>query len=108
MDFVLDNDVFSIKMNIARALDKVVTFYPPGILDIKVFKTPSEEDSFWIVEVRNTEVPDSLLQIEVFDDNGVPKCCVTKKLNIGRRSMFKFMNDFVDALEESYSSETTS
>jgi hypothetical protein len=95
-------------MNIARALDKVLTYYPPGILETKIFKTVSEEDSFWIVEVRNTEVPDSLLQIEIFDDNGVPKCCVTKKLNIGRRSMFKFMNDLVDALETSNLSETIS
>lgn len=94
--------------NIHQALEKVLTYYPAGILEYKTFKVTYEEYDLWVVEVRNTEVPDSLLQIEVFDDDGVPKCCVTKKLNIGRRSMVRFMDDFVDALEASNLPETTS
>ena len=95
-------------MSVHRALNKVIALYPSGRLNYKVYDSVSTTDKFWIVEVHNTDAPESLLQIEVFDDNGIPKCCVTKKLNVGRKSMFKFMNQFVDALEESRFSEPTS
>jgi hypothetical protein len=49
--------------------------------------------------VYNKDIPGSLLQIEVIDDEGVPKCSVLQKVNVGRKSMFKFMNRFVDALD---------
>lgn len=57
------------------------------------------EDNLWIVDVRNRNAPGSLLQIEVIDDSGIPKCCVLQKVNVGRKSMFKFMNDLVDTLD---------
>lgn len=57
------------------------------------------EDNLWVVDVRNRNAPGSLLQIEVIDDDGIPKCCVLQKVNVGRRSMFKFMNDLVDTLD---------
>ena len=83
--------------NIHNALSDVVHMYKENTLDYEVVQY-IPEDNLWIVNVYNREATDSLLQIEVIDDDGIPKCCVLQKVNVGRRSMFKFMNRLVDAL----------
>jgi len=95
-------------IRVHHALDRVIALYPPGLLEYSAYKTVSQEDSFWIVQIHNTQIPDSLLQVEVFDDDGIPKCCVTGRVNIGRKTMFRFMDQFVDALEASRLSEPMS
>lgn len=95
-------------IRVHHALDRVLAMYPQNTLTYTVYETVTPDEKFWVVEVRHTQVPDSLLQVEVFDDDGIPKCCVTQRLNIGRRSMFKFMDYFVNALDSSHLSEPMS
>ena len=85
--------------NIDTALSDVVSQYKANVLEYAITQL-NPEDDVWIVNVRNTEAPGSLLQIEVIDDDGIPKCCVLQKVNVGRRSMFRFMNRLVDALDD--------
>ena len=84
--------------NVHNALSDVVSMYASNALDYDVVQH-IPEDQLWIVNVYNKDIPGSLLQIEVIDDEGVPKCSVLQKVNVGRKSMFKFMNRFVDALD---------
>ena len=84
--------------NVHNALSDVVSMYASNVLDYDVVQH-IPEDQLWIVNVYNKDIPGSLLQIEVIDDEGVPKCSVLQKVNVGRKSMFKFMNRFVDALD---------
>lgn len=84
--------------NIHNALTDVVHAYKANTLDYEVVQH-IPEDNLWIVNVYNRNAPGSLLQIEVIDDLGIPKCCVLQKVNVGRMSMFKFMNRLVDALD---------
>jgi hypothetical protein len=83
--------------NIHNALSDVMEQYKS--LDCKVVDYIAE-DALWVVNVWNRDVSGSLLQIEVIDDDGIPKCSVLQKVNVGRKSMFKFMNRLVDALDE--------
>ena len=84
--------------NVHNALSDVVRLYTANTLDFEVVQY-IPEDNLWIVNVYNRDAPGSLLQIEVIDDFGIPKCCVLQKVNVGRKSMFKFMNRLVDALD---------
>ena len=85
--------------NIHNALSDVVSMYTANVLDYEV-RQINPEDDLWIVNVRNKDAPGSLLQIEVIDDDGIPKCSVLQKVNVGRKSMFSFMNRLVDALDD--------
>jgi hypothetical protein len=84
--------------NVHNAFSDVVAKYSANTLDYEVVQH-IPQDNLWIVNVYNRDAPGSLLQIEVIDDNGIPKCCVLQKTNVGRKSMFKFMNRLVDALD---------
>jgi len=84
--------------NVHNALSDVVERYQRDTLKYDVVQELPDEN-LWIVNVYNQLAPGSLLQIEIIDDYGVPKCCVLQKVNVGRKSMFKFMNRLVDALE---------
>jgi hypothetical protein len=84
--------------NVHNALSDVVEMYTLNVLDYEVVQH-IPEDNLWIVNVYNRDAPGSLLQIEVIDDSGIPKCSVLQKTNVGRKSMFKFMNRLVDALD---------
>lgn len=84
--------------NVHNALSDVVNMYKANALDYDILRC-IPEDNLWVVNVYNKDAPGSFLQIEIIDDNGIPKCCVLQKFNVGRRSMFKFMNRLVDALE---------
>lgn len=90
---------YTIKMkDIANALANTLSHYQAGLLEYTI-EQYDPTNHLWVVNVHNTEAAGSLLQVEVIDDDGVPKCCVLQKVNVGRQSMFKFMNRLVDELE---------
>ncbi len=82
--------------NVHNALSDVMEYYK--LLNFEVVNF-IPEDSRWLIKVYEQANPSAFLEIEVIDDDGVPKCCVLQKVNVGRRSMFQFMNRLVDALE---------
>jgi hypothetical protein len=82
--------------NIHNALSDVMDYYK--FLNFEVVNFVPE-DSRWTVKVYEQANPNAFLEIEVINDDGIPKCCVLQKVNVGRRSMFQFMNRLVDALE---------
>jgi hypothetical protein len=82
--------------NVHNALSDVMEYYK--LLNFEVVNF-IPEDSRWLIKVYEQANPNAFLEIEVIDDDGVPKCCVLQKVNVGRRSMFQFMNRLVDALE---------
>lgn len=84
--------------NVYNALTDVVNMYTANAIDYEVVRYVAE-DNLWVVKVYNKDADGSFLEIEIIDDNGIPKCCVLQKVNVGRRSMFKFMNRLVNALE---------
>lgn len=84
--------------NVHNALSDVVSMYRANVLEYDVIQHIPEHN-LWIVNVYNRDAPGSLLQVEVIDDQGIPKCCVLQKVNVGWRSMYKFMNRLVDALD---------
>lgn len=84
--------------NIHNALSQVVELYKQDTIDYEVVQH-LVDDGLYIVNIYNRTAPNSVLQVEVIDDNGVPKCCVLQNMNVGRRSMVRFMNRLVDALE---------
>lgn len=84
--------------NVYNALTDVVNMYTANAIEYDVVRYIAE-DNLWVVKVYNKDADGSFLEIEIIDDNGIPKCCVLQKVNVGRRSMFKFMNRLVNALE---------
>lgn len=85
--------------NIDNALSDVVELYKFDTIRYDIIKANYEEN-VWIVNVYNTNAPESLLKIEIIDNNGQPACCVLERTNVGRRSMFKFMNRLVNSLQD--------
>lgn len=84
--------------NVHNALSTVVETYRRNSLEYDIVQE-LPNDNLWVVNVYNRDAPGSLLQIEIIDDDGVPKCCVLQKLNVGYRSMSRFMNRLVNELE---------
>jgi len=84
--------------NVHNALTVVCDKYPEDTIHYEVVQYIPEE-TLWIVNVYNRNANGSLLQIEIIDDEGVPKCCVLQKVNVGYRSMCRFMNRLIDVLE---------
>jgi len=82
--------------NIGEALTEVVNMYTENTLTYEINQIVP--DTVWIVNVFNQNAPGSVLQIEVIDDNGVAKCSVLQKVNVGRKSMCKFMDRLVEHL----------
>jgi hypothetical protein len=85
--------------SIENALTDVVSMYKQSRIEYEVLSR-TDDETVWTVNVYNRSATGSFLQIEVIDDDGVPKCCVLQKVNVGRKSMFQFMNRLVDALDE--------
>lgn len=99
MDFIPQIDKNStIMRNVENALTDVAAMYGPGELQYEIVEY-KEQDSLWIVNVYNQGVPEALLQVEIIDDNGTPVCSVLTRRNVGRRSMNRFMDRLIDALE---------
>lgn len=85
--------------NIDNALSDVASKYKNNCIEYDIEQHIPEENR-WIVNVRNRDAPGSLLKVEVIDNNGAPACCVLQKTNVGRRSMCRFMDRLVNALDE--------
>lgn len=85
--------------NIHNALSDVVSKYKANVLEYDIVQHFAE-NNLWIVNIYNRDAPGSLLQIEIIDDYGVPLCCVLQKVNVGRRSMARFMDRLIDALDD--------
>lgn len=85
--------------NIYNALSDVVSKYKANVLEYDILQH-IPEDNLWIVNIYNRDAPGSVLQIEIIDDYGVPLCCVLQKVNVGRKSMAKFMDRLLDALDD--------
>lgn len=51
-----------------------------------------------LLTVWNECAPGSYLKIEILNNEGTPVACVLEKVNVGRRSMVRFMNRLMDAL----------
>jgi hypothetical protein len=84
--------------NVNNALTDVASMYMNNCIEYDIL-SHNEQDGSWIVNVYNRDTCGSLLQIEVIDDDGIPKCCVLQNINVGRRSMVRFMNRLVDVLD---------
>lgn len=84
--------------SIDNAFQTVISNYTQDVLQYKIIEHIPEK-SLWVVNVHNSDAPGSLLQIEVIDDDGIPKCLVLQKINIGKNSMVKFMDRLVNALD---------
>lgn len=84
--------------DITTAFRETVSLYKPGMLEYTIIQH-DPVDKLWVVNVVNCDAPGSLLQIEVIDDDGIPKCSVLQKVSVGRKSMFRFMDNLVDFLE---------
>lgn len=59
----------------------------------------TEDPTQQILTVWNECVPGSYLTIELHDNEGVPAALVLHQHNVGRRSMTRFMNRLMDALD---------
>lgn len=77
------------------ALEDVVTQYKALTYEVEQL-SPTQ----WILTVWNERVPGSYLKIELHDVGGVPAALVMERYNVGRRSMTRFMDRFMDALED--------
>jgi len=62
--------------------------------------TVSQDNERWVVQVRNQDIPNTLLEFEVLRMDGQYVSCVLQKVNVGRRIMFRFMNKFMNDLIE--------
>lgn len=83
--------------NIHNALSDTLDYYN-GRLTATVHDDPNVP-SRWRIEVRHTQIPNVLLEIEMLELEGEWVGCVLQKVNVGRRSMNFFMDVLMDYLE---------
>jgi hypothetical protein len=95
-DFLFSGKIELIKMRtLDNALDDVLTHYKAVTYEIL-----PESPTQWIVTVYNECAPGSYLKIEVLNLEGTATACVLERYNVGRRSMTRFMNYLMDALDD--------
>ena len=70
-----------------------------GNIDYTVQRDENTE-ARWIIQVRNRDIPNTLLEIEVLRPEGTYVGCVLQKVNVGRRVMVRFMNKLMDELTD--------
>jgi len=78
-----------------NALADVVQKYRAMTYEVQ-YDAPTQ----WTLTVYNECAPGSYLKIEVHDVEGMPAALVLERHNVGRRSMARFMNRLLDALED--------
>ena len=83
--------------NIHNALSDVLERYN-GVLSANIVQDPNHQHR-WVVQVRHNQVPNSLLELEILEIENEPIGCILQQVNIGRRSMFRFMDRLMDALD---------
>ncbi len=84
--------------NIDNAVSDALAHYN-GRITARIIEDPNVQDR-WRVEIRHVQVPDALLEIEILNLENEPIACVLQKVNVGRRSMFRFMDLLMEYLEE--------
>ena len=84
--------------NIDNAISDVLEHYN-GRITTRIVEDPNVPQR-WRIEVRHVQVPDALLEIEILNLENEPIACVLQKVNVGRRSMNRFMDLLMDYLEE--------
>lgn len=77
--------------NLNNILDEITSQYKNNSIQYEIVEN---RDNYSLVNVYNKDAPGSLLQFEIVND----VCCVLQKVNVGRKSMVKFMNRFVEAM----------
>lgn len=78
-------------------MSDVSSLYRGLTYDVETTQTPTQH----ILTVYNECAPGSYLKIEIHDVGGVPVALVLQKVNVGRRSMARFLDRLLDALEDS-------
>ncbi len=81
--------------SIDNALADVLQKYKAMTYDLQ-HDAPSQ----WTVTVWNERVPGSYVKIEIHDVGGMPAALVLQRFNVGHRSMSRFMDRLLDALED--------
>ena len=84
--------------NIYNAVSDVLE-HVNGEIESKVHEDPNVANR-WRIEVKNTAVQDSLLEIEILLLENEPVACVLQRRHIGRRVMTRFMDLLMDYLED--------
>lgn len=82
--------------SIDNAMSDVSSLYKGLTYELATTPDPKQ----FILTVYNECAPGSYLKIEVHDVAGVPVALVLQKVNVGRRSMARFMDRLLDALED--------
>jgi len=86
--------------SIDNAMTDVAAKYRGLTYDVETTQSPTQH----ILTVYNECAPGSYLKIEVHDVNGMPVALVLQKVNVGRRSMARFLDRLLDALEDTTAS----
>ena len=80
-----------------RAIDTAMAEILPKYKGL-TFEIEPDTPHRTLLTVWNECVPGSYLKIEILDNEGTAAACVLQKVNVGRRSMTRFMNRLMDAL----------
>lgn len=83
-----------------KTLDNALAEIVPKYKGLTYEIEPTEDPTQHILTVWNECAPGSYLKIEVHDVGGMPTALVLQKMNVGRRSMARFMDRLMDALED--------
>lgn len=79
-----------------NALADILPRYKGLTYDIEQTHDPRQH----LLTVWNECAPGSYLKIEIHNVEGIPAALVLQRFNVGRRSMNRFMNRLLDALED--------
>lgn len=80
-----------------RSIDTVLAEILPTYKGI-TYEIQPDTSERTLLTVWNERAPGSYLKIEILDVEGTAAACVLEKVNVGRRSMTRFMNRLMDAL----------
>jgi hypothetical protein len=65
-----------------------------GNIDYTVARD-NDAEARWLVQVRNRDIPNTLLEFEVLRIDDQYVSCVLQKVNVGRSVMVRIMNKFM-------------
>lgn len=68
-----------------------------GNIDYTVSRD-NDAEARWVVQVRNRDIPNTLLEFEVLRIDDEYVSCLLQKVNVGRRVMVRVMNKFMHEL----------
>jgi hypothetical protein len=68
-----------------------------GNIDYTVARD-NDAEARWLVQVRNRDIPNTLLEFEVLRIDDQYVSCVLQKVNVGRSVMVRIMNTFMHEL----------